>query len=254
MEVGVPAGARCSLCVLLSLCLLSFTVTSADASWTDGGLTEAQSDSAGVIHVAGWAAWEGCEKSVADESHPWLYDFSSFPEGTFWIGDTCSWQPFLTIGPGTGSTDCMTPERDLLDEPGLGIAVLWEGAPAWTQEETKQAFDLDAVRADGASGQLLCLAAMYMPPELCDIGLVDAVCEPGVEELILLAAEVVREPSPPSTEVVREPSPSYGVSSPAAAPVRCRAKRASPKKKACKKRRHRPKSFVRGKDIPVPRG
>jgi len=250
---------RCLLVALLALCSSGVMSATAEASGSGGEITEAKIDNGGAISVSGRAVWEGCENSISDQGHPWLYGIWDFLEGTYWIGGSCRWRPFLTVGPGTDAADCSTPQRDLLGPPEPGIAVLWEGPIAWGKEEEERSFDLHEVKAEDAAGRLLCLATMYTGPDLCFFGSLDAVCEPGPEEMRVLASAALREPEEVSSAIDTTTSPPiiYAATSAAETPTRlpghCRAVRASAKKKHCKKRRLPHKSFSRGKDIPVPR-
>lgn len=221
-----------------------------------GDFTKAETDSEGRLTVHGWSAWDGCEGSMVDQSHPWLYDLTNPPTGTYWIGDSCRWQPFLTLGPGESASDCSTPARDLVGPPDPEVELLWEGSTAWRTEEREQTFELNGVNPQ-AGGRLLCLATMFTGPDLCSIGALDWVCERAMSEMIVLAS-LKRQEQPEAEKLLAEDRPE-GLEVilpevPRTVPRKsCRPAKASPRKRGCGRKHSRSKSFSRAKDIPVPR-
>jgi len=111
-----------------------FTRTEASADWT-------------LASVAGSITWNYCE----------------FPPG--WnVSTTCSWLPYVTVGPGTDAADCSSASRRW-EELGDGISVAWSGSesgkPGWA------AFDLTEIPLSGKPGQLVCLSVVEDVWESC---------------------------------------------------------------------------------------
>lgn len=71
---------------------------------------------------------------------------------------TCGWIPYLTAGPGSSPSDCLTSSRRL-DSLGPGVQLVWVGPEQ--KQAGSAAFDYAGIGLEqGSAAPLLCLAAV----------------------------------------------------------------------------------------------
>ncbi|HEY5708870.1 MAG TPA: hypothetical protein VIS51_05705 [Solirubrobacterales bacterium] len=102
--------------------------------------------------IAGAASWDHCEWEGGETS--------------------CTWLPYVTVGPGTNEAECSLTDRHL-GQLGEGVALVWEGAGSTVPEESVT-FDIAGFPIPDQTAQLACLSmveVVYEPfPCLPGIG------------------------------------------------------------------------------------
>lgn len=88
--------------------------------------------------IAGTASWDHCEWEGGETS--------------------CTWRPYVTMGPGTNEAECSSTGRHL-GQLGEGIALVWEG-PKSTVPEESMTFDIADFPIPDQTTQLACLSVV----------------------------------------------------------------------------------------------
>jgi hypothetical protein len=136
-------GPRIFGCALV--CVLALSIFSGALAQASTGVikrAEASGDWT-QASVSGSVTWTGCRYASG---------FEVF---------SCTWTPYLTIGPGTRAADCNLTARGI--SPGEGITLAWKGQSHGGVGS--QVFDLDGVPLSGAPGQLACLRVLEYGPQ-----------------------------------------------------------------------------------------
>lgn len=196
-------------CVAFALVLLpvsgalasSGEITRAEANgdWTQGSL-------------AGTASWGGCSAPAPPPSPFPPFGREALP--------ACTWEAFITVGPGSDSAECGDFDRQW-PNAGEHVTLAWSsGQHAFAGSAT---FDLPEVPLSGESGQLACLTVVEsyevwppcLPGQICAqyIGIIQQTSVLDSALLIAPPTPPPPEPSPPAGEgasITLEPPSSVG--------------------------------------------
>ncbi len=136
--------------------LAGISSASANAAW-NGEITRAEADEDWAFaHIAGAVEWTGCEHWVTRRAWEEPGDHPH-----------CGWLPYVTLGPGSQTSDCETYDRDLA-HLGEEVTLVWQGEERVRYEQDfldLASFDGTSVPLSGPDDQLVCLSITETAPE-----------------------------------------------------------------------------------------
>jgi hypothetical protein len=189
-----------NLAAVIVLGLVFLLPASSSASELTGGITRISiAPDQATAGATGYATWSGCVPPIPDREPPQPEEGEEDldepgPVDPVWLDRSCGWHPFALVAVGESAADCPGGAGWDPSAPPPGIDLIWDGVPS-SQPET-QTFDVEDFPLTGGA-RLLCLEATEEGPTRCMFNPVDAVCEPTLPVLRLLAAAVLPAPESP---------------------------------------------------------